>query len=59
MAILPRLHDGNDSAEVLLYQSDAYLIQDDSSRSCDALKKIHSRGNSIVRQSVKLVISKC
>ena len=59
MAILPQLHTGDDSAEVLLYESDAYVIQNDSSSSCNALKKIHSRGNSIVRESVKSGISKC
>lgn len=57
--ILPRLLAGNDSAEALLYQSDAYLTLGDSSRTCDALKKIGKRGNSIVRQSVVSGLSHC
>jgi len=58
-AILPRLRSGDDSAQVLLYESDAYLARDDSARTCDALKKIGRRGNSIVRQSVVSGLSNC
>jgi len=58
-AILPRLQTGDDSAEVLLQESDAYVIRNDSSRSCNALKRIGKRGNSIVRESVVSGLSNC
>lgn len=58
-AILPKLRSGDDSAQVLLYESDAYLAGDDSARTCNALKKIGRRGNSIVRQSVVSGLSNC
>ncbi|MFL5562584.1 MAG: serine/threonine-protein kinase [Gemmatimonadaceae bacterium] len=51
-ALLPRLRTGNDSAEVLLHESDAYTTQGDKTGACDALKRIGRRGNSIVRESV-------
>ena len=50
--LLPRLRTGNDSAEVLLHESDAYTTQGDKTDACDALKRIGRRGNSIVRESV-------
>ena len=58
-AILPMLQTGDDSAEVLLQESDAYVIRNDSSRSCNALKRIGKRGNSIVRESVVSGLSNC
>jgi eukaryotic-like serine/threonine-protein kinase len=58
-AILPRLRTGDDSAEVLLQEFDAYVIRNDSSRSCNALKRIGKRGNSIVRESVVSGLSNC
>ena len=50
---------GDDSAEVLLEEFDAYLTRNDSSRSCNALKRIGKRGNSIVRESVVSGLSSC
>jgi hypothetical protein len=58
-AMLPRLRTGDDSAEVLLQEFDAYVIRNDSSRSCNALKRIGKRGNSIVRESVVSGLSNC
>jgi len=58
-AILPELKTGEDSAEVLLHEFDAYVIRNDSSRSCNALKRIGTRGNSIVRESVVSGLSNC
>jgi eukaryotic-like serine/threonine-protein kinase len=58
-AILPRLQTGDDSAEVLLHEFDAYVIRNDSTRSCNALKRIGARGNSIVRESVVSGLSNC
>lgn len=58
-AMLPRLRSGDDSAEVLLQEFDAYVIRNDSSRSCNALKRIGKRGNSIVRESVVSGLSNC
>ncbi len=57
--ILPRLTSGDDSARVLLYESDAYLAENDSSRTCNTLKKIGTRGNSIVRASVSSLLPQC
>ena len=57
--ILPRLTSGDDSARVLLYESDAYLAENDSSGTCNTLKKIGSRGNSIVRASVSSLLPQC
>ena len=58
-AILPRLRTGDDSAEVLLQEFDAYVTRNDSSRSCNALKRIGKRGNSIVRESVVSGLLNC
>jgi hypothetical protein len=58
-AILPRLRTGDDSAEVLLEEFDAYVTRNDSTRSCNALKRIGKRGNSIVRESVVSGLSNC
>jgi len=58
-AILPRLQTGDDSAEVLLEEFDAWVTRNDSSRSCNALKRIGKRGNSIVRESVVSGLSSC
>ena len=58
-AILPRLRKGDDSAQVLMHQSDAYVMQGDTKRSCSTLRKIGSRGNSIVRESVVSGLSLC
>jgi serine/threonine-protein kinase len=51
-ALLPRLRSGNDSAEVLLHESDAWTTQGDQTNACNTLKRIGKRGNSIVRESV-------
>lgn len=58
-AILPMLRTGDDSAEVLLQVFDAYVTRNDSSRSCNALKRIGTRGNSIVRESVVSGLLNC
>ena len=58
-AILPRLRTGADSAEVLLQEFDAYVTRNDSSRSCNALKRIGTRGNSIIRESVVSGLLNC
>jgi hypothetical protein len=58
-AVLPKLRDGDDSAAVLLYESDAYLIQGDSIRPCNILKRIGARGNSTVRASVSSQLPQC
>lgn len=58
-ALLPRLRSGDDSAAVLWYQGSAYAMQGDTSRSCRALNKIGSRGNSSIRESVNLLRSQC
>ena len=51
-ALLPKLRTGNDSAEVLLHESDAWTTRGDQTNACNTLKRIGKRGNSIVRESV-------
>jgi hypothetical protein len=51
-ALLPKLRNGNDSAEVLLHESDAWTTRGDQTNACNTLKRIGKRGNSIVRESV-------
>ena len=58
-AILPRLRAGDDSAQVLMHESDAWVMQGDTTRSCRTLRKIGKRGNSIVRESVVSGLSLC
>ncbi|HWE44316.1 MAG TPA: hypothetical protein VG432_17580, partial [Gemmatimonadaceae bacterium] len=58
-AMLPGLRSGDDSAEVLLQEFDAHVTRNDSTRSCNALKRIGKRGNSIVRESVVSGLSNC
>jgi hypothetical protein len=58
-ALLPKLRNANDSAEVLLHESDAWTTQGDQTNACNTLKRIGKRGNSIVRESVVSGLQMC